>query len=225
MVRVHPGQALPGDADLIIIPGSKATTSGLAALRAAGFDIDIVAHVRRGGRVLGLCGGYQMLGRTVADPGGIEGAAGTVQGLGLLNVETVLSPEKRLTLAGGTTSDGIPFSGYEMHMGITDGPDCSRPFARLADGTAEGAMSANGRVVGTYIHGLFADDRQRAAWLARFDGGPATVAYDELVEATLDGLGQASVGFRRPGSSAQASAMTANAIAATSAMNIASAHQ
>ncbi len=87
-------------------------------------------------------------------------------GLGLLDVETVLSSEKRLTHANGTTSDGIPFSGYEMHMGVTQGPDCARPFAQLADGTPEGAVSANGRVIGTYVHGLFADDRQRAAWLA-----------------------------------------------------------
>ena len=91
-------------------------------------------------------------------------------------------------MPGGTTSDGIPFSGYEMHMGVTKGPDCARPFAHLADGTPEGAMSANGRVIGTYVHGLFADDRQRAAWLPRLGAGPATVAYDELVESTLDRL-------------------------------------
>jgi adenosylcobyric acid synthase len=188
LIHVHAGQALPGDADLVILPGSKSTITGLHALRAAGFDIDIAAHVRRGGHVLGLCGGYQMLGRTVADPDGVEGPAGTVQGLGLLDVETELVPEKRLTLASGMTSDGIPFSGYEMHMGITKGPDCGRPFARLADGTDEGATSANGRVIGTYVHGLFADDRQRTAWLGRLDAGPSMIAYDELVETTLDRL-------------------------------------
>jgi adenosylcobyric acid synthase len=188
VVRVHPDTALPGDADLVILPGSKTTTAGLHALRGAGFDIDIAAHVRRGGTVIGLCGGYQMLGRSVADPNGIEGPAGTVAGLGLLDVETVLSGEKRLTQASGATADGVPFKGYEMHMGVTKGSDCVRPFAHLADGTAEGAVSANGRVVGTYIHGLFADDRQRAAWLKRLGAGPVTVAYDELVEGTLDKL-------------------------------------
>ena len=188
LVRVHPGTALPGDADLVILPGSKTTIAGLNALREAGFDIDIAAHVRRGGTVLGLCGGYQMLGKTVADPDGVEGPAGMVPGLGLLDVETVLSPEKKLTQASGTTSDGMPFSGYEMHMGATGGPDCARPFARLADGTPDGAVSANGRVIGTYVHGLFADDRQRAAWLSRLGAGPTTVAYDELVESTLDKL-------------------------------------
>jgi adenosylcobyric acid synthase len=188
LIRVHPGKALPGDADLVILPGSKTTIAGLRALRESGFDVDIAAHVRRGGMVLGLCGGYQMLGRSVTDPSGIEGPAGTVPGLGLLDVETVLSPDKRLTLSSGTTRDGVPFSGYEMHMGVTEGPDRAQPFAHLADGTPEGAMSANGLVIGTYVHGLFADDKQRAAWLARLGGGPATIAYDDLIERTLDRL-------------------------------------
>jgi adenosylcobyric acid synthase len=187
LVRVHPGTALPGDADLVILPGSKTTIAGLNALRSTGFDIDIAAHVRRGGTVIGLCGGYQMLGRTVADPDGVEGPAGTAQGLGLLDVETVLTPEKTLVSVTGTTGDGMPFTGYEMHMGVTQGPDCARPFATV-DGKPEGAVSANGRVIGTYVHGLFADDRQRSAWLQRLGAGPAAVAYDELVEATLDRL-------------------------------------
>jgi adenosylcobyric acid synthase len=188
LIRVRPGAALPGDADLIVVPGSKATIADLKALRAAGFHIDIAAHRRRGGGVLGLCGGYQMLGRTVADPAGIEGPPGTVEGLGLLAVETTLSNEKRLEPVRGTTADGAPFAGYEMHMGVTEGPDRKRPFARLADGSPEGAVSPDGRVIGTYVHGLFADDRQRAAWLTRFAAGTATVAYDALIEDTLDRL-------------------------------------
>jgi adenosylcobyric acid synthase len=187
LVRVHPGTALPGDADLVILPGSKTTIAGLDALRSTGFDIDIAAHVRRGGTVIGLCGGYQMLGRTVADPHGVEGPAATAQGLGLLDVETVLTREKTLVSVTGTTGDGMPFTGYEMHMGVTQGPDCSRPFATV-DGKPEGAVSPNGRAIGTYVHGLFADDRQRSAWLQRLGAGPATVAYDELVEITLDRL-------------------------------------
>jgi len=188
LVRLRPGAALPGDADLILLPGSKATIADLAALRAGGFHIDIAAHRRRGGMVLGLCGGYQMLGRSVADPAGIEGPPATVEGLGLLDVATTLSDDKRLEPIAGTTSDGAPFSGYEMHMGVTEGKDCARPFARLADGSPEGAVSADGRVIGTYIHGLFADDRQRAAWLARFAAGPVKAAYDDTVERTLDAL-------------------------------------
>jgi adenosylcobyric acid synthase len=188
LVRVRPGRALPGDAVLVILPGSKATISDLAALRAAGFDIDIAAHLRRGGMVLGLCGGYQMLGRAIHDPDGIEGRSESAAGLGLLDVETTLSGEKRLEPAHGTTGDGLPFSGYEMHMGVTEGPDRARPFARLAGGAAEGAVSADGRVIGSYIHGLFAEDRQRSAWLERFAAGGAAIGYEALIEETLDKL-------------------------------------
>jgi adenosylcobyric acid synthase len=187
LVRVRPGTAIPGDADLVILPGSKATIADLIALRSAGFEIDIAAHRRRGGRVLGLCGGYQMLGRTVADPDGIEGPAATIAGLGLLDVETVLTGDKRLEPAQGE-SGGVPFTGYEMHMGTTTGPDCARPFARLADGSPEGAVSSDGRVIGTYVHGLFGDDRQRSAWLERLGTGPSVIAHDALIEATLDRL-------------------------------------
>ncbi|MFZ1886022.1 MAG: cobyric acid synthase [Rhodoplanes sp.] len=190
LVRVRKGAALPGDADLVILPGSKATIADLAALRDAGFHIDIAAHLRRGGAVLGLCGGYQMLGRLIRDPAGIEGPPGACEGLGLLDVETTLSGEKRLEPVQGTSADGAPFAGYEMHMGATEGPDRARPFARLADGSPEGAVSADGGVIGTYVHGLFADDRQRAAWLARFAAGGASVAYEVQVDDTLNRLAE-----------------------------------
>ena len=188
LVRVRPGHALPGDADLVLLLGAKATIADLAVLREAGFHIDIGAHVRRGGSVLGLCGGYQMLGRAIRDPLGLEGPASTAEGLGLLDVETVLSSDKRLEPVHGATGDGIPFSGYEMHMGVTDGPDRARPFARLADGSPEGAVSPDGRVIGTYIHGLFVDDRQRSAWLTRFAAGRTSISHDALVDDTLDRL-------------------------------------
>jgi adenosylcobyric acid synthase len=187
LVKVHPGAALPGDAALVILPGSKATIADLAVLRQAGFHIDVAAHLRRGGAVLGLCGGYQMLGRVIRDPAGVEGPAGTAEGLGLLDVETTLTDEKRLESARGE-SGGVPFLGYEMHMGVTAGPDCARPFAILSDGKPEGALSADGRVTGTYIHGLFSDDRQRSAWLSRLGAGPSAIAHDALVESTLDRL-------------------------------------
>jgi len=187
LVQMRPGAVIPGDADLIILPGSKATIADLAALRQAGFDIDIAAHVRRGGAVLGICGGYQMLGRTVADPAGIEGMAGTIAGLGLLEVDTVLSNEKRLTPVRGESA-GVPFFGYEMHIGATSGPGCIRPFAWLADGTTDGAVSADGRVAGTYVHGLFAGDAQRAAFLARFGARVSGLAYEARIESVLEGL-------------------------------------
>lgn len=188
LVRVRPGDALPGNADLVILLGAKATISDLAALQNAGFHIDIAAHVRRGGRVLGLCGGYQMLGRTIRDPLGLEGSIGASDGLGLLDVETTLTGDKRLERVQGVTSDGIPVCGYEMHMGLTEGSDRSRPFARLSDGSPEGAVSPDGRVVGTYIHGLFTDDRQRSAWLRRFAAGGAAISYGGLIDETLDRL-------------------------------------
>jgi adenosylcobyric acid synthase len=188
LVRLRPGMALPGDIDLVILPGSKATIADLAALRGAGFDVDIAAHRRRGGRVLGLCGGYQMLGRAIDDGAGIEGAPGKAAGLGLLDVETILTAEKTLEPVRGETSDRTAFTGYEMHMGATTGADCMRPFAHRADGSPEGAVSADGLVMGTYIHGLFADDRQRAAWLGRLAAGPCAVSYEGLVEETLDRL-------------------------------------
>jgi adenosylcobyric acid synthase len=188
LLRVRMGAPIPGDADLIIMPGSKATISDLGALRKAGFDIDIAAHLRRGGMVLGLCGGFQMLGRTISDPEGIEGPPSKVEGLGLLDVETILSNEKRLEPVCGTTTDGAPFTGYEMHMGVTAGPDCARPFSHFSDGSQEGAISSDGKVAGTYVHGLFADDGQRSAWLARFNAGATNVAYETLIDQTLNRL-------------------------------------
>ena len=187
VIRLRPGTALPGDADLVILPGSKSTIADLDDLRRNGWDIDIAAHVRRGGRVLGLCGGYQMLGRSIADPQGVEGPPATVPGLGLLDVDTVLAGEKRLVAVTGTAA-GAPFSGYEMHMGVTEGPGRSRPFALIDQEGPEGAVSVDGRVVGTYAHGLFADDRQRAAWLAHLGAPPSDLAYEAGVEETLDAL-------------------------------------
>jgi adenosylcobyric acid synthase len=187
-IPLRGGEALP-DCDLVVMPGSKATIADLAYYRAQGWDTDLKAHRRRGGHILGMCGGYQMLGRTVADPDGVEGQPGTVEGLGLLDVETVLGGDKALQLVSGVTSgDGAPFTGYEMHIGATRGGDTARPFAKLGDGQSEGASSADGRVAGTYVHGLFADDGQRASWLRRFGGEASGLNYERDVEATLDAL-------------------------------------
>ncbi len=188
VIMVERGSPIPACA-LIVVPGSKTTIADLAALRAEGWDIDIAAHVRRGGYVLGLCGGYQMLGRTLADPQGIEGAPGTVPGLGLLKAETTISGEKRLAeRSGETVADGVSVQGYEMHMGVTTGPATAMPLVRFSDGHLDGAVSPDGRVAGTYVHGFFADDRQRAAWIARLGGTSAGVGYGAGVEQTLDAL-------------------------------------
>ena len=159
------GTPLPADADVVLLPGSKATIADLEAFRAEGWDIDLAAHVRRGGRVLGLCGGFQMLGRTISDPDGMEGPPRAVDGLGLLDAATVLTGEKALRHVSGTAF-GAPFEGYEMHMGVTEGGALSRPFLQLGDGRSDGAVSADGLVAGCYVHGLFASDAFRAAWLA-----------------------------------------------------------
>ncbi len=184
---IRPGEAIP-DCDVVVLPGSKSTLADLASLRTAGWDVDLAAHVRRGGRVLGLCGGYQMLGRVVADPDGIEGPPGAAPGLGLLEVETVLAGWKALREVSGELTAGGTVSGYEMHMGITTGVDCARPFAVLADGRGEGAISADGRVMGTYLHGLLAGDLARAALVREWGGVPRDYRHAETIEATLDAL-------------------------------------
>jgi adenosylcobyric acid synthase len=187
LTMLDPGHAIPGDADLVVLPGTKSTRGDLAFLRAQGWDGDIAAHVRRGGRVLGLCGGYQMLGRRIADPEGIEGPAGVDAGLGLLDVGTVMKPDKRLTeVAAVHLETGAPFSGYEIHIGRTDGPDRDRPFARV-DGRSEGAVSRDGRVAGSYLHGMFRNDGFRAAFLAGL-GARSAAHYDAGLETTLDAL-------------------------------------
>ncbi len=186
---VERGTPLPADADIVILPGSKATIGDLAALREEGWDIDILAHCRRGGRVLGLCGGYQMLGRTIADPQGLEGPPGTADGLGLLDVDTVLSDPKTVReIAGQTIPDGTRFSGYEIHMGRTQGPDTERPVHRLSDGRPDGASSEDGRIAGSYVHGVFASDRYRARWLRAFGAETAIDSHRALIDRTLDEL-------------------------------------
>ena len=182
-----PGRPLPGDADLVLIPGSKATRADLAFLRAQGWDIDLRAHLRRGGHVLGLCGGYQMLGRSIADPGGLEGPPGTDPGLGLLDVETVMQGDKKVTQRRATAlPGGAPVTGYEIHLGRTEGPDRARGWLSV-EGRIEGAASPDGRVRGSYLHGLFASDGFRAEFLAGM-GHRSEAAYDAGVEATLDAL-------------------------------------
>jgi adenosylcobyric acid synthase len=184
---VPPGKALPV-ADLVLLPGSKATLSDLAFLREQGWDIDILAHRRRGGRILGLCAGYQMLGREVADPQGIEGRSGSVRGLGLLDVATELTPAKTLRKVAGThLATGAPIHGYEMHIGRTDGPDRSRAALLLMGLGEDGARSADGLVEGCYVHGLFAADAFRRRFLAGLrPGHTSTLVYDQVVEGVLD---------------------------------------
>lgn len=184
---IRAGHPLPGDADLVLIPGTKSTMADLAFFRAQGWEIDLRGHVRRGGQVLGICGGYQMLGQSIADPDGIEGAAGSVAGLGLLDVSTHMRAVKRVTQVQAThVPSGTAARGYEIHIGETMGPDCARPQFQIG-AQAEGATSPTGQIAGSYLHGLFSDDAFRHAWLAA-RGQTGATGYDASIDATLDAL-------------------------------------
>ncbi|GBQ20043.1 cobyric acid synthase [Acetobacter estunensis NRIC 0472] len=186
LIIAEPGKPLPL-CDLVILPGSKGTISDLAFFRKEGWDIDLAAHVRRGGRVLGICGGYQMLGRMIADPKGIEGEPQEAPGLGLLDVCTELTAEKQLVeVSGVLVPENVAVHGYEIHMGRTQGVDCGRPFAWLG-GIPDGARSVDGRVWGTYLHGVMQSGAAREALLGRVGmvTGPLS-DHEERVEAALN---------------------------------------
>ncbi len=186
---VAPGNPLPLDADLILLPGSKATLADLACLRQQGWDVDIAAAARQGVRVLGVCAGYQMLGRRISDPNGLEGQPGAAAGLGLLDVTTIIGGDKTLApVSGSDRLFDMVVQGYEMHVGETSGGDCARPLLDLAD-RSEGARSSDGRVLGTNVHGLFAADGFRRAFLESLRPGRRTaIDYEAGVEAALNGL-------------------------------------
>ncbi|HTV85315.1 MAG TPA: cobyric acid synthase [Dyella sp.] len=189
---VAPGQALP-PCEVIILPGSKSTRADLAWLRAQGWDAGIARHLRYGGKLIGICGGLQMLGRAVHDPLGIEGEPGSSEGLGWLDLETTLAPHKQLHRAQGRlTFADAPVAGYEIHCGISQGPALALPFARLDDGRSDGARSADGQVIGSYLHGLF-DDAQALLALLRWAGlhDATTVDVHALREAAIDRLADA----------------------------------
>jgi adenosylcobyric acid synthase len=189
LMMVPPGRPLPGDAALVILPGTKSTIADLAFLRAQGWDVDLAGHVRRGGQVLGICGGYQMLGRRIADPDGIEGPAGAVEGLGLLPVETVLAPSKLVRPISGTHAEGgAAFSGYEIHCGVTRVDAGARPLLRFADGAEDGVDT--GLIAGCYVHGLFDDPASRAHWLARIGAESDGHARADVIDAALDEIAE-----------------------------------
>ncbi|MEA9976772.1 cobyric acid synthase [Pseudomonas sp. 10B1] len=196
---IGPGQSIPA-ADLIILPGSKSVRSDLAYLRSQGWDTAIVRHLRYGGKVIGICGGLQMLGQQVHDPLGLEGAAGSSAGLALLDISTVLEQEKQLrNVQGRLALEDAPVSGYEIHAGVTCGEAMEHPVVQLDDGRRDGAQSADGQILGTYLHGLFEAPAACSA-LLRWAGLENVQAVDyhamrerdierlaDLVESHLDG--------------------------------------
>ncbi len=188
VVMVKSGQRLPEDAGLVIIPGSKSTIGDLQRFRENGWDHDLDLHRRRGGHIVGICGGYQMLGKTVSDPEGIEGMSETVKGLGYLDIETVMEPEKTIrNVQAHSLPFDLPLSGYEIHLGRTTGPDCVRPAMNI-EGVADGAISADGKVFGTYMHGLFNSDAFRAAFLKSLGVSASPIDYHAGVDAALDAI-------------------------------------
>lgn len=187
LTMVRAGEAIP-PCDLVIIPGSKSTRGDLAYLRGQGWDIDLKGHVRRGGHILGICGGYQMLGETISDPNGVEGAPGEAEGLGFLRVQTLMSSNKRLIRTRAIhCASGLDVDGYEIHIGMTSGIDCVRPFMKI-EGEPDGASSPDGRIVGSYLHGMFADDLFRAAFLSKFGAASSGLNHGALVDDTFDQL-------------------------------------
>jgi len=186
---VPPGQSIPLDCDAIIIPGTKSTIGDLAFIRTQGWDHDIIAHARNGGRVLGLCGGYQLLGQRINDPDGIDGIPADTEALGLLNVETTMLAGKTThPVSGHCARSDHPLSGYEIHNGTTNGTDRDRAMTVLPQGR-EGAVSADGRIEGTYLHGLFGNDAFRHWWLQSLGASASSdLIYHDVVEAELDAL-------------------------------------
>lgn len=187
VMLVPPGEPLPADAALILLPGSKSTIADLKFLRAQGWEIDLLAHHRRGGQVLGICGGFQMLGESIADPDGVEGAPQTVAGLGLLPMQTIITPNKLVGETDGhAAGSGAAVRGYEIHCGRSTGPALARPMLTLG-GRADGAVAADGRVMGCYLHGLFSADDFRREFLAQLGGrGDGALHYDARIEEILD---------------------------------------
>jgi adenosylcobyric acid synthase len=194
---VGPGQAMP-PADLIVLPGSKSVRADLARLREQGWDAAIARHLRYGGKLLGICGGLQMLGRHIHDPYGLEGAAGSSEGLGLLDFKTRLEPEKQLrNVRGRLCLEQAEVSGYEIHAGVSTGAGLNGAVS-LDDGRRDGGLSSDGQVLGTYLHGLF-ERPEACAALLRWAGLREVQAVDyqalrerdierlaDLVEAHLD---------------------------------------
>ncbi|MEP7454811.1 cobyric acid synthase [Phyllobacterium sp. SB3] len=188
VVMVKSGEKLPADAGLVIIPGSKSTIGDLQRFRENGWDRDLDLHRRRGGHIVGICGGYQMLGKTVSDPQGIEGNVRRIEGLGYLDIDTIMEPEKTVrNVQAHSLQFDLPLNGYEIHLGRTDGPDCIRPAVNI-NGVADGAISADGKVFGTYMHGLFNTDGFRAAFLQSMGISASTVNYHAGVDAALDAI-------------------------------------
>ncbi|MEL6529507.1 MAG: cobyric acid synthase [Pseudomonadota bacterium] len=187
---IPPGTPIPRRADAIILSGTKSTLSDLAMLRDQGWDHDILASVRGGAHLFGICGGFQMLGERIEDPNGVDGNAGSAEGLGLLAMRTVMTEEKAVRPVRAVSHQSqTSLEGYEIHSGRSQGPALDHPFCTFDDGAQDGAVAKGGQIVGTYLHGVFASDAFRQEWLASIrEGRVSAVNYEETVESALDEL-------------------------------------
>lgn len=185
---IERGNPLPQDAALILIPGSKSTISDLEDFYDQGWDIDLKAHLRRGGKILGICGGYQMLGKMIHDPKGIEGPPKSIEGLGLLNIETTMSENKILQEVTAQTREGnIDVKGYEIHIGKSEGEDLNNSWLSV-DGKSVSAATTDGNIQGCYIHGIFSNDTFRSHYIKGLGATPSELKFDRKVDITLDRL-------------------------------------
>ena len=189
---IPPGQPIPREADAVILAGTKSTLADLAMLRNEGWDYDIIAAWRTGAHIVGLCGGFQMLGNRIEDADAADGLAGTADGLGLFDMTTVMTRKKVVRPISGTTiADDDAVTGYEIHTGLSQGPALEKPFSRLEDGVLDGAVAAGGRLIGTYLHGVFASDAFRSRWLEKLRSGrSSTLNYEDGVDTALDELAE-----------------------------------
>ncbi|MFK7993753.1 MAG: cobyric acid synthase [Granulosicoccus sp.] len=186
---VPPGQTIPQDIDAIVLPGTKSAIGDLEFMRKQGWDHDIIAFARNGGRVMGICGGYQMLGQWIHDPDGIDGQPGSVQALGLLDVSTCMQAVKQTReVRGKCVRSGAPLAGYEIHVGTTTGPDTNNP-STLLDGMPDGAIDNTGCIEGTYLHGIFSNDIFRSWWInSQKNGIAGNLNYEASVDEELNRL-------------------------------------
>ncbi|MEM6909022.1 MAG: cobyric acid synthase [Pseudomonadota bacterium] len=187
---IPPGTPIPREADAIILSGTKSTLTDLAMLRDQGWDHDILASVRTGTHLVGICGGFQMLGTRIDDPNGVDGTAGSAEGLALLDMTTMMTGEKAVRpMKAVSVQERILISGYKIHTGRSEGPALAQPFCTLDDGSPDGAVAKGGQIIGTYLHGVFASDAFRARWLDGMRGGrTSALNYEEDVEAALEEL-------------------------------------
>jgi len=188
LIMLRAGSAIPGDADLVIIPWTKSTIGDLKFLKGQKWDLDLAGHINRGGYVLGICGGYQILGKTISDPQGIEGTAAVTQGLGYLDVHTKMKADKKVTPTTAIhLASGNQINGYEIHIGETTGNDCTRPFA-TSNNVPDGAIAYSGQIMGTYLHGLFTNNNFRKFFLKNLGLKASNLNFDQEIENSLDKL-------------------------------------